>query len=215
MLPLLYYITDCDQFPGSRQEKERRMLAKIAECATVGVDYIQLREKDLSIHALEILANQAIAALAVGPQTKLLINSRTDIALACGAHGVHRPANDLSASEVRAIFARTRAPAPVIGVSAHSIAEVASAETQGADFAVFAPVFEKAGESNPEGLEQLRKTCHRPKTSGASMPVLALGGITLANARLCLEAGAAGIAAVRLFQQNDVCQIVKKLREDR
>src|SRR5260221_6685500 len=204
MPPLLYYITDCNQFPGSRKEREQRMLAKITECAACGVDYIQLREKDLSVHALEALASQAVAALTDGSTTRLLINSRTDVALACGAHGVHLPANDLSASEVRAIFARTRASDPVIGVSAHSIAEVISAETQGVDFAVFAPVFEKAGESNPEGLEQLRKTCHRSKISGASMPVLALGGITLANARLCLEAGAAGIAAVRLFQPNDV-----------
>jgi thiamine-phosphate pyrophosphorylase len=214
MLPLLYYITDCNQFPGSRQEKELRMLARITECAAAGVDYIQLREKNLSIRALEILANQAMASIA-GSRTRLLINSRTDVALACGAHGVHLPSNDLSANEARGIFARGGISAPVMGVSAHSIAEISSAEAQGADFAVFAPVFEKAGETNPIGLEQLRKACHRPKVSGASMPVLALGGITPANARQCLEAGAAGIAAIRLFQQNDVYQIVKKLREDR
>ncbi len=215
MLPLLYYITDCDQFPGNRKEKELRMLAKISECAAAGVDYIQLREKDLSIRALETLTNQAMTALANGSRTKLLISSRADVALACGVHGVHLPANDLSASEIRAIFMWASASAPVIGVSAHSIAEVSSAETDGADFAVFAPVFEKAGESNPKGLEQLRKACYRTKTSSASMPVLALGGITLANAPQCLEAGAAGIAAIRLFQQNDVYQIVKTLREDR
>jgi thiamine-phosphate pyrophosphorylase len=213
MLPLLYYITDCNQFPGNRKEKEQRMLAKITECAAAGVDYIQLREKDLNIRALEVLANQAMAALPGGSQTKLLINSRTDVALACGAHGVHLPANDLSTSAARAIFMRISGPAPVIGVSAHSIAEVSSTEADGASFAVFAPVFEKAGESSPKGLEQLRKACHRPKTSGAPIPVLALGGITLTNARQCLEAGAAGIAAIRLFQQNDVYQIAKKLRE--
>ena len=215
MHPLFYYITDCNQFPGSRQEKELRMLAKITECAAAGVDYIQLREKDLSIRALETLANQAMAAITVSSRTKLLINSRTDVALACRAHGVHLPANDLSASEVRAIFVRGGVSAPVVGVSAHSIAEVSSAEAQGADFAVFAPVFEKAGEINSKGLEQLRKACHRPQASSASMPVLALGGITPANARQCLEAGAAGIAAIRLFQQNAVYQMVKKLPEDR
>src|SRR5258708_31976316 len=109
MPPLLYYITDCNQFPGSRKEREQRMLAKISECAACGVDYIQLREKDLSVQALEALANQAVAALGHGSQTKLLINSRTDVALACRAHGVHLPANDLSASKVRAIFARAKA----------------------------------------------------------------------------------------------------------
>jgi thiamine-phosphate pyrophosphorylase len=103
----------------------------------------------------------------------------------------------------------------LIGVSAHSITEVMAAESDGADFAVFAPVFEKAGETSPEGLEQLRRICHRPNTAAASMPVLALGGISLANARQCLDAGAAGIAAIRLFQQNDVHQTVRKLREAR
>ncbi len=215
MLPLLYYITDCNQFPGPRQEKEQRLLAKIGECAAAGVDYIQLREKDLSIRALESLANQAVTALGSGTQTKLLINSRTDLALACGTHGVHLPANDISASEARAIFAQAKVPSPVIGVSAHSLAEVLSAEANGADFAVFAPVFEKAGEINQRGLEQLRQICHRPNTSAATMPVLALGGITFANARLCLETGAAGIAAIRLFQHHDVDQVVKRLREVR
>jgi len=211
---LLYYITDCNQFPGGRQEKEQRLLAKISECAAAGVDYIQLREKDLSGRALETLANQAVAALGDSSQTKLLINSRTDVALACGAHGVHLPANDISASGARTIFARAGISSPVIGVSAHSMAEVASAEANGADFAVFAPVFEKAGEINAKGLEQLRQICHRPNVA-ASMPVLALGGITFANVRQCLEAGAAGIAAIRLFQQNGVYQIVKRLREVR
>jgi thiamine-phosphate pyrophosphorylase len=215
MLPLLYYITDCNQFPGSRNEKEQRLLAKIGECAACGVDYIQLREKDLSVRALEALANQAVSALAGGSPTRLLINSRADVALACGAHGVHLPANDLAASEVRAIFARAGASSPVIGVSAHSMAEVSAAEMYGADFAVFAPVFEKAGEINPKGLEQLRQICHRPNITAASMPVLALGGITFANARQCLEAGARGIAAIRLVQQNDVYRVVKTLREGR
>jgi thiamine-phosphate pyrophosphorylase len=223
----LYYITDRRQFPGDRNEQERRVLNKIAECAAAGVDMIQLREKDLSIRALEELARKAMAALA-GSRTRLLINARTDVALACGAHGVHLPANDLPASEARAIFSQAGITGPVIGVSAHSAAEVASAEAHGADFAVFAPVFEKVGAekfgaekagvekmgaANREGLEQLRRICHRTETAQPPMPVLALGGITLENARQCIAAGAAGIAAIRLFQQNDVPAVVKKLRE--
>jgi|SRR5882724_3718303 len=213
MPPLLYYITDCNQFPGSRPEKEHRMLAKISECSACGVDYIQLREKDLSVKALEALANQAVAALAAGSQTKLLINSRIDVALACGAHGVHLPANDLSPSVARAIFAHAGVSAPVIGVSAHSISGIASAEAHRADFTVFAPVFEKAGEIRPDGLFLLRQTFYARLTPATNTPVLALGGITLANARQCLEAGAHGIAAIRLFQQNDVYQVVQRLRE--
>ena len=208
MRPQLHYITDRRQFAGDAAEQERRLLQKISECAAAGVDYVQLREKDLSTRALEELSRKAAAAVR-GSNTKLLINSRTDIALACGAHGVHLPGNDLQASEVRAVFARAQAAAPVIGVSAHSLADVVSAEAHGADFAVFAPVFEKAGTANAAGLEELRLICRR---SQGTMPVFALGGVTLKNARLCIEAGAAGIAGIRLFQENEVSEVVKDLR---
>lgn len=186
------------------------MLAKIAECAAAGIEYVQLREKNLTPRALEELARKAVGALG-GSQTRLLINSRTDMALACGAHGVHLPANDLAASEVRAIFARAGKSEPVIGVSTHAAAEVASAEAHGASFAVFGPVFEKNGSANREGLEQLRKICHRAEAAQPPMPVWALGGITLENAKQCAPAGAAGIAGIRLFQENDVDAVVKKL----
>jgi thiamine-phosphate pyrophosphorylase len=208
----LYYITDRRQFAGDAQEQEQRLLAKIAECAAAGIEYVQLREKDLEARALEELARKAMGVLG-GSQTRLLINSRTDVALACGAHGVHLPANDLAASEVRAIFARAGKSEPVIGVSTHSAAEVASAEAHGASFAVFGPVFEKSGAANHEGLEQLRRICHRTEAAQPPMPVWALGGITLENAQQCASAGAAGIGGIRLFQENDVRALVKKLQD--
>lgn len=211
MPPQLYYNTDRRQFTGDAQEQERRLLEKIAECAAAGVDLVQLREKDLSAGALEELALKAMAAVA-GSRTRLLINARTDVALACGAHGVHLPANDLAASDARAIFARTGVSEPVIGVSTHSAVEVASAEAHGADFAVFGPVFEKGGTASRGGLEELRRICHRAEAAQPAMPVLALGGITLENTPLCVAAGAAGIAAIRLFQQNDVAAVAKQLR---
>jgi thiamine-phosphate pyrophosphorylase len=222
----LYYITDRRQFAGDATEQERRLLRKIGECAAAGVEYVQLREKDLSARELEELASKAVRAVR-GSQTKLLINSRTDIALACGAHGVHLPGNDLPASEVRAVFSllnqslvtqsllnhallnQTRAAAPVIAVSAHSLADVLSAEAHGADIAVFAPVFAKAGAENAAGLEELRRICGRAQ---AAIPVFALGGVTMENARLCIEAGASGIAGIRLFQENDPGRIVKALK---
>src|SRR5712671_2145498 len=156
----LYYITDRRQLPGDAQEQEQRLLAKIAECAAAGVEYIQLREKNLDTRALEGLAFKAMAALG-GSRTQLLINSRTDVALACGAHGVHLPGNDLPASEVRAIFGRVSSVAPIIAVSTHSAVEVAYAEAHGTDFAVFGPVFEKSGTENPSGLGLLREICGR------------------------------------------------------
>ena len=207
----LYYITDRRQFPGDCHEQEQRLLAKIAECAAARVEYIQLREKDLEARALEELALKAMAALG-DSRTKLLINSRIDVALACSAHGVHLPANDLAASEVRAIFARAGRSEPVIGVSTHSLSEVVSAEAHGASFAVFGPVFEKSGSANREGLEQLRQICNRAEAAQPPMPVWALGGVTLENAQQCVAAGAAGIAAIRLFQENVVANIVKQLR---
>ncbi len=209
---LLCYITDRSQFPGGAVDQEQRLLKKIAECAAAGVDLIQLREKDLSARELEKLAEKAVAAIPKGSPARLLINSRTDVALAAGAHGVHLPANDLVASEVRSIMARAGKIKPVIGVSAHTAEEVAQAEAHGADFAVFGPVFEKDGRLNPGGLEHLRQACRRPPIDGAAMPVLALGGITLENARQCFAAGAAGIAAIRLFQQNTVEPVVTRLR---
>ena len=208
-MPLLYYITDRRQFAGNDIEQESHLLATISECANAGVNFIQLREKDLSIRALEELARKAMAALA-GFRTRLLINSRIDVALACGAHGVHLPGKDLSASEARAIFSRANVAAPVIGVSTHSQEEIAYAESHGTDLAVFGPVFEKNNMANPDGLNQLRQICSR--ASASAMPVLALGGITLENAQLCLDAGAAGIAGIRVFQDNDVHMVVKKLR---
>lgn len=207
----LYYITDRRQLADDRQEQERLLLAKIAECAAAEIEHVQLREKDLEAGALEELAHKAMAAIG-GSRTKLLINGRTDVALACGAHGVHLPANDLAASEVRSVFARAGRSEPVIGVSTHSAFEVASAEAHGASFAVFGPVFEKGGSANPEGLEKLRLVCHRADAARPPMPVWALGGITPENAQQCVAAGAAGIAAIRLFQQNDVHALVKKLR---
>jgi thiamine-phosphate pyrophosphorylase len=96
----------------------------------------------------------------------------------------------------------------LIAVSCHTPEEVRQAAEQQATFAVFAPIFEKkdAPATQPIGLTLLRGACQ------ANIPVLALGGITLENAKSCLQAGAAGIAAIRLFQENDIAEIVKKLR---
>jgi thiamine-phosphate pyrophosphorylase len=211
---LLYYITDRLQFPGNEHDKRLQLLGKIAECAAAGVHYIQLREKDLNTRELQELADEAVRLVAKNTGTKLLINSRIDVAISCGASGVHLPANDLPASEARAIFSRTGHARPVIAVSCHTAEEVAFAEAHGADFAVFGPVFEKNGQPNRVGLEQLERACSRPRLAAKPMPVLALGGITIENALRCRNAGAAGIAAIRLFQKNDAAQVIRKLRED-
>jgi thiamine-phosphate pyrophosphorylase len=219
-LCLLYYITDRAAFPGDEPARRRRVLEKISEAARAGVDYIQLREKDLPPRDLESLAREAVRAihearrLAPSPEPlvpALLINSRTDIALAAGAHGVHLRSDDISAQEVRAIWMKSGASStrdPLIAVSCHTRSEVAQAAQSGAAFAVFGPVFEKKYEPTapPSGLVLLKQACQE------KIAVLALGGITLENARFCLEAGAAGIAAIRLFQENDIAEVVRRIR---
>ena len=204
---LLCYITDRSQFAGDEAARRSRLLKTITQAARCGVDYIQLREKDLSARELETLAGAA--QLRTGNQklkTVFLINSRTDIALACDARGVQLPANDISPSEVRKIWSQFNPAELTIGASCHTRAEVARAAQAGADFAVFGPVFEKAS-TRPAGLDALREACQE------KIPVLALGGVTLENAEACMQAGAAGIAAIRLFQDHEMDGVVAALRE--
>lgn len=209
------------QFPGRESQRRECLLKKISEAALAGVDYIQLREKDLCGRELESLAKEAAQLIRESrSSTRLLINSRTDIALAAEAHGVHLTSNDVSPLNVKKIWREARAPAqPVIAVSCHSEAQIIAAESASdrvaadvhvrppnADFVVFGPVFEKRGATETAGIDQLRQVCrHR-------IPVIALGGVTTENAHLCLKAGASGIAGIRLFQENDAVAIVGILR---
>lgn len=151
-----------------------------------GVEMIQIRAKELSGRALTELVKGAVTA-----GGKVLVNTRTDIALACGARGVHLPSGSIAPSTIRRI-----APGGfLIGVSCHTIDELEAAEREGADFAVYGPIFPsvtKAG--TPIGIEALRMA-----TQAVRLPVYALGGVTAENAPLCVQAGAAGIAGISLF----------------
>jgi thiamine-phosphate pyrophosphorylase len=208
---LLYYITDRTHFPGDEQTRRRHLFEKITEAVHHGVDYIQLREKDLSTRDLETLSRvvvDLIKKLRTENQelrTALLINSRPDIALAVKAQGVHLRSNDISPNDVRKIWQDTNIR-PIVAVSCHSQLEVAHAASENADFAVLAPIFNKQNIPTTTGLDALHKT------SQEQIPVLALGGVTLENAHACLKAGAAGIAGIRLFQQNEIQKVVAALR---
>jgi thiamine-phosphate pyrophosphorylase len=224
---LLYYITDRTQFAGDEAARRRRLLETIAAAAKDGVDYIQLREKDLLGRELERLAGEALDAVRAASKTKLLINSRTDVALAVGLDGVHLTSRDVAASETRSMYAAALREGSVsareftVGVSCHSVDEVRLAESHGADFAVLAPIFEKVktGQAGA-GVEMLRAAINaipadKRVEAGdrrGNMPVLALGGVTIANAAECLRAGAAGVAGIRLFQDGDVTETVRRLR---
>src|SRR5579864_2265783 len=141
---LLYYITDRKAFRGGDAEQRLAMLRRIAEAARAGVDLIQLREKDLSARELEFLAHEAVRTVRESSgTTKLLINARTDIALAYDADGVHLPGSEIAASEARTLWMKCSDRPPTIGVSAHLVEEVRYAEAHGADFTVLAPIFQK------------------------------------------------------------------------
>ena len=223
---LLYYITDSRQFPGEEPTRRHRLLDKIADAARCGVNFIQLREKALTARELEQLTRAAVDTIrnaSLSPpqaansanqgRTRLLVNSRTDVALAGGADGVHLRADDVSPRDAREVaqarFARVgRSRDWLVAVSCHSEEEVRRAACGDADFVVFAPVFEKHGmpQARAAGLDALRNACSH------SIPVIALGGVTLENAPRCMEAGAAGIAGIRLFQENDIPATVARLR---
>ena len=196
------------------------LLERISEAVNAGIDAIQLREKDLSARELVELGTRAVEIVhradapgASRVRPKLLINSRVDAAIACGADGVHLRSDDISAADARVIFAQAGIISPLIGVSCHTVQEASLAEGQGADFAVYGPVFGKAADQAAStGLASLEAACRKRRAAEHPMPVLALGGVTAKNAAECLKAGARGVAGIRLFQNGNLVETVSRLR---
>lgn len=177
-----YAITD-----GTVAESEQKWIAHVARCLELGVELLQIRERDLSARRLAGLTRKVLA-LPNPHRTKILINDRADVAIACGAHGVHLR----DGSVLPENFAR---PEFTVTVSCHNISGLD--RTRGADFVVLAPIFSprsKADSRQPLGLEVLRQAARI-----SPIPVIALGGITTENAPACIAAGAAGIAGISYF----------------
>jgi thiamine-phosphate pyrophosphorylase len=172
-----YYVTD---------RRQGDVLVYAARAIRTGVDMIQIREKDLPARELFELTCR-IRDIAAGTGPRILVNDRLDIALAAGIDGVHLPSNGLPPERARPFV-------KVLGVSTHTLQEALDAERARADFIVFGPVFDTPGKT-AVGLEPLREV-----TSRVKIPILAIGGVTAANAPEVLGAGAAGIAGIRLFQ---------------
>jgi thiamine-phosphate pyrophosphorylase len=204
--PILCYVTDRSSLPAAGEENSvEALLQKMEAAATAGVDWIQLREKDLSGKECAALTREALRRVAQASANtscapRVLVNDRLDVALAEHAGGVHLGENSLYVEDARRVIAAAQPPPQnfLVGVSCHSLEAVQSAGRAGADYVFFGPVFatpSKAAFGQPQGLARLAQACH-----AVDIPVIAIGGITLENAAQCRASGAAGIAAIRLFQ---------------
>lgn len=208
--PLLCYVTNRGALRVSARAPEKLLLAKIEQAAKAGVDWIQLREKDLSGKQLVELVSEAVRI--TSGASAILINDRLDVACAAEAAGVHLGEQSLPVKEAKRLAAeRVAEKSFLVGASVHSLETAQQAEQAGASYVIFGPVFatpSKASFGEPQGLERLREVCRK-----LQIPVLAIGGIVLEDAQDCLDAGAGGIAAIRLFQEShDLPEVVKRLR---
>jgi thiamine-phosphate pyrophosphorylase len=211
----LYAITDRRLLPGTHEsgrlsEAERDALMRLArEWSALGVEYVQLREKDLRQRELTELAASMMAAMVdsgSGRPPRLLVNAgapgAAEAARAAGAAGIHLPGR-WHAEQVG--MARI---VGMVSVGCHSVGEVAVARTAGADIALLSPIFrtESHPEARPLGLEVLTGAVQ----AAGKMPVFALGGVNAENTAGCIAAGAAGVAGIRTFLSGQWSAVAKK-----
>lgn len=240
--PILCYVTDRRSpsvsaakrgaSSADRGAETARLVEKIAALATAGVDWVQIREKDLPARQLAVLTREAIAkARIIGSDSaaRIIVNDRLDVAVTEHAGGVHLGEAGLPIADVAKWVKRSESGVVVsddgvasqfpaaaredflIGTSCHSLESAKAAERDGADYIFFGPVFatpSKAKFGEPQGVTKLTEVCN-----SVSVPVIAIGGITLENVAKCIAAGAAGIAAIRLFQDSaEPAQVISALK---
>ena len=187
-----YAITDRTVFPGDESARRNALIAQATRLAREGVDYLQLREKDLGEADLVALARAMHAAIrdADGP-TQLLLNGPPTLAQWAGVDGVHLSSTTFSQNlqSLRGL---------IVSASCHTLADVKRA-CEFADLILFGPVFEKRvdGEVVVQGvgLDALHEAC----VVAGELPVFALGGVDASNSQACIDAGAAGVAGIRMF----------------
>lgn len=175
------YVTDRHSLPPD--------VSLLDAIARADADWVQIREKDLSARELFEIVKRAVAF-----RKKTIVNTRMDVALAAGAAGLHLPDGSIDPDRLRAIAP----PGFLIGVSCHSVEDVAKSAQKGANYVLLSPIFAPLSKSSnlpPLGLKKLSAAA-----KAVSIPVLALGGITGSNAQTCVDHGAAGIAAITMFQ---------------
>jgi thiamine-phosphate pyrophosphorylase len=198
-VPIIYPITSGKTSPQTTPDDPQfsEILRLVRAAVDADVPLFQIREKSLHARVLFELVARA-AEITRGSRTRLLVNDRSDIALSAGADGVHLTTQSLPVEVVRSICGAEF----LIGVSTHSLEEALAARAGGADFIVFGPVFEtesKRAYGAPQGVDKLAEVAR----ALGEFPVVAIGGITLDNVDECLQAGARGIAAIRLLNDTE------------
>jgi thiamine-phosphate pyrophosphorylase len=202
--PITYLITGGTASDQEFEEDLRRIQSLVSAAIEEGVTMVQLREKKLSGKHLFELAS-ACAGLVRDSSTKLLVNDRTDIAVGARADGVHLTETSIPVAVIREKFGSDL----LIGASVHSVDDAKAAAAGGADFAIYGPVFDSPGKGPAVGLEGLYDVC----STVAPFPVVGLGGIDYSNGRSVIEAGAAGVAAIRgLRDRQSIRSMVRSLR---
>jgi len=208
--PLLCYVTDRHSLRiANPADSLPALIQKIEEVVAAGIDWVQIREKDLPARELASLTRQALRIAAKysakrSPAIRVLVNDRLDVAIAERADGVHLGERSVPVAEAKRLVESALRKQAIdqsflIGASCHSIEAAKSAERDGADYIFFGPTFATPSKERfgpPQGVERLAQICH-----AINVPVLAIGGITLENADSCIAAGATGIAAIRLIQE--------------
>ena len=207
--PILYLITRgaTTETTTPAGEEFRNILHQVSAAVTSGIQLIQLREKALTARVLLELTRRVVT-IAHGTATRVLVNDRADIAASAGADGVHITSGSLRADVIRKTFGDKF----LIGASTHSVKEAVEAYEDGADFAVFGPVFASPSKEKygpPLGINSLAEVARRV----LPFPILALGGVSVVNTEECLRAGASGIAGIRLFSEpNDLKATVDAIK---
>ena len=202
--PIFCCVTDGGGLPPP--ERALRVVEGVRHALSAGANWIQIREKQLETRALIALTREivSIAAAQFAAQAnrtlRVIVNDRADVALAAGAGGVHLGGRSVFAGEVAKWVGRHGAGFDfLIGVSCHSVSEARKAEAAGASYVIFGPVYRtpsKLGFGAPHGVARLAEACQAVK-----IPVIAIGGVEAGNAGACFTAGAAGVAAIRMFQE--------------
>lgn len=197
---LLYAVTERSWL------KNRSLSDAVEEALKAGITFLQLREKDLDYNSFLHIAIE-IKKITDKYKVPFVINDNVDVAIACGADGVHVGQEDMDAKDVRKMIGHDK----ILGVSAQTVEQAIHAEQNGADYIGVGTIFPTPTKLDAEAVsfEMLKDICE-----AVSIPVVAIGGINENNAMKLAGSGISGIAVVSaIFAQDNITEAVKKLHQ--